>query len=78
MAHTLDTIGESVEKLRRFRDDSERAGDPLVVTVGGPVETLDDVQQWEAAGVDRLIVSPWAKSRDAVAGLGRFAGTIGV
>jgi hypothetical protein len=43
------------------------------VSVGGPVASRDDVHRWEDAGVDRLIVSPWARSREAVDGLERFA-----
>ena len=50
-----------------------RADARFEVTVGGPVETRDDVRRWEDAGVDRLIVSPWARSREAVEGLKRFA-----
>ena len=43
------------------------------VSVGGPVASRDDVERWEDAGVDRLIVAPWARSREAVDGLERFA-----
>jgi probable F420-dependent oxidoreductase len=78
MAHTVETVGASVDKLRRYRDEAGRGDEPVVVTVGGPVETVDDVVRWEKAGVDRLIVSPWARSPGAVEGLERFAGTIGV
>jgi probable F420-dependent oxidoreductase len=78
MAHTLATIRTPVDKLRRFRDEAGRGDEPIVVTVGGPVATGDDVVRWEKAGVDRLIVSPWAKSPGAVAGLERFAATIAV
>ena len=46
------------------------------VSVGGPVTNRDDVRRWEDAGVDRLIVSPWARSREAVEGLERFAGLV--
>ena len=43
------------------------------VSVGGPVANRGDVRRWEDAGVDRLIVSPWARSREAVEGLRRFS-----
>jgi probable F420-dependent oxidoreductase len=76
--HTLDSIGEPVAKLRHYRDDSARAGEPVEVTIGGEVENADDVKRWEAAGVDRLIISPWRKSPGAVEGLERFADTIGL
>jgi alkanesulfonate monooxygenase SsuD/methylene tetrahydromethanopterin reductase-like flavin-dependent oxidoreductase (luciferase family) len=73
MAHTLESIGEPVAALARLRPDGM---EPVEITVGGPVATLDDVRRWEDAGVDRLIVSPWARSREAVDGLRRFAEAI--
>jgi probable F420-dependent oxidoreductase len=76
MAHTLESIAVPVAELARLRAASERAGEPLAVSVGGPVETRDDVARWEDAGVDRLIVSPWARSREAVDGLRRLADSV--
>ena len=34
--------------------------------------TPDDVERWEALGVTRLIVSPWRRSKEAVAGVQRL------
>lgn len=76
MAHTFESIAAPVAELTRMRAASERAGQPLVVSVGGPVATADDVRRWEEAGVDRLIVSPWARSREAVDGLRRLADAV--
>jgi hypothetical protein len=42
------------------------------------VTSQDDLCRWEDAGVDRLIVSPWARSREAVDGLRRFAERVGL
>ena len=70
MAHTLDTIAAPVNELARLRPDGMA---PVEVTVGGPVTSRDDLRRWEDAGVDRLIVSPWARSREAVDGLRRLA-----
>ena len=58
MAHTLGSIGVPVARLREMRASYGRADARFEVTVGGPVETRDDVRRWEDAGVDRLIVSP--------------------
>ena len=33
----------------------------------------DDARRFTAAGVDRVVVSPWRRSRDCVAGLRAFA-----
>ncbi|MDQ3146953.1 MAG: hypothetical protein M3R01_08495 [Actinomycetota bacterium] len=53
----------------RLRADAGRADQPFEVSVGGPV----DVARWTNAGDDRLIVAPWARSREAVDGLRRLA-----
>lgn len=73
ITHTVESVARPVALLRRWREEAGRAEQPFEVTVGGPVESRDDVSRWEDAGVDRLIVSPWARSREAVDGMGRFA-----
>jgi probable F420-dependent oxidoreductase len=73
MAHTPDSAADVVATLRRLQADAGRADHPFEVTVGGAVETEDDLARWGAAGVDRLVVAPWARSREALDGLRRFA-----
>jgi probable F420-dependent oxidoreductase len=75
MDHTLASIGTPLGVLRRTRA-AAGIDAPLEVTVGNAVSTRDDVKRWEDAGVDRLIVSPWARSREALEGLDRFATAI--
>ena len=75
--HTLDTIAEPIKKLRVLRAGAGRAGLPFEITVGGPVRSDDDIQRWEDAGVDRLIVSPWRRSPGAVDGLRAFSDLVG-
>lgn len=73
MAHTPESAAGAVSRLR---DECERAGrDPatLVVTVGGDAPDGGAVEAFAAAGVDRLIVAPWARTADAVTGLQRHA-----
>jgi hypothetical protein len=36
------------------------------------------VAEWEAVGVDRLIVTPWKRSREAIEGMTRLAGELGL
>jgi hypothetical protein len=43
------------------------------VVVGGTVADDTDVEAFAAAGVDRLIVSPWARTRNVSEGLVTFA-----
>lgn len=76
ITHTLESVRHPVELLTRLREDAGRAERPFEITLGGPVATRDDVARWEEAGVDRLIVAPWARSRAAVEGMQRFADVI--
>ena len=69
--HSPATVAGPVARLRELRE-----GPPIEVTVGGLVEGRDDVERWEAAGVDRLLVSPWRRSPEALDGLRRFADTV--
>ena len=77
MGHTLESVGQAVARLRQFREEAGRSAARFEVSVSGPVNDRDEVLRWEEAGVDRLIVSPWSRSREAVEGLQRFAGLIG-
>ena len=43
------------------------------MTVGSESATEDDVLAWEAAGVDRLIVSPWRRTAEALDAMASFA-----
>jgi probable F420-dependent oxidoreductase len=73
MSHTPDTVAPQVRKLRDYEAEAGRADRPVMVTVMGKVESRDDVDRWIEAGVDRLIVAPWSRSREAVEGIRRFA-----
>ena len=67
--HTPESVREPLRRLSELRGERP----PLEITVGGQVTSKDDVARWEEAGVDRLLVSPWARSREALDGLRRFA-----
>jgi probable F420-dependent oxidoreductase len=75
MSHTPESVRPQVERLRRYEAEAGRADRPVTVTCMGTVTDPGDVARWEEAGVDRLIVVPWTRSRDAVDGLRRFADT---
>ncbi|MEY2591377.1 MAG: hypothetical protein QOJ67_3361 [Acidimicrobiaceae bacterium] len=75
MAHTLDSVVGPVTELARLRAEG---APPVEVTVGGPIDSRDDLRRWEDAGVHRIIVSPWSRSREAVDGLRRFADLTGL
>jgi probable F420-dependent oxidoreductase len=72
MNHTLDRIPDAVRRLTRLWNDHGRSGKPQITT-SGPISSVDDVQRAADAGIDRLIVSPWQRTRDALDGIARFA-----
>jgi hypothetical protein len=52
--------------------------DRFQICLGGPVDSPADIARWEDLGVTRLIVSPWARSKEAIDGLRRFADVAGL
>jgi alkanesulfonate monooxygenase SsuD/methylene tetrahydromethanopterin reductase-like flavin-dependent oxidoreductase (luciferase family) len=75
MSHTPASVADQVKRLREHEAEYGREDRPVEVTVMGEAATPDDVAAWEAAGVDRLIVVPWSRSREAVEGMRSFAAT---
>jgi probable F420-dependent oxidoreductase len=73
ITHSVESVRPSVQQLHRLREQEGRTDVRFEVTVGGPVASRDDVARWEEAGVDRLIVAPWARSKEAIDGMRRFA-----
>jgi probable F420-dependent oxidoreductase len=76
--HTVETVAGPVARLAALREEAGRAEDRFEVTVGGPVATPSDAAGWEEAGVHRVIVSPWARSAEAIDGMRRFADALGI
>lgn len=72
MNHTLDRIPASVRTLTELWVDHGRTGRPQVTT-SVPIESGDDAQRAAEAGIDRLIVMPWRRTREALDGIARFA-----
>lgn len=62
-------------RLRELLGEAGREGEPFEVTLGGRLRAPEDLAAWEQAGVDRLVVSPWTRSRDWREGLEAFAET---
>jgi probable F420-dependent oxidoreductase len=67
MQHTPESAGVIAGRLRAER------GDAFSISVGGTVTSADDVSRYADAGVDRLIVSPWSRTSEALDGIKRFA-----
>jgi probable F420-dependent oxidoreductase len=76
MHHTPKTAAQTVARLQAEAQTAGAAAPRVTVAAGpGPVE---DTGGWRAAGVDRLIVAAWTRSRDAVEGMRRFAAQAGL
>lgn len=75
--HTPESVGPFVTRLRRLLDEAGRGDAKFEMTVGGAVESRADLERWEAAGVHRLLVSPWRRSREALDGVRRLAEVAG-
>ncbi|MCP2339636.1 TIGR03619 family F420-dependent LLM class oxidoreductase [Actinomadura rupiterrae] len=74
MPQTPDRIRPKIEMLRELRDKAGRAAEPFQITAHAyEMEDPAEVAEWEALGVDRLIVRPWRRSRDAVEAVTAFA-----
>jgi probable F420-dependent oxidoreductase len=73
MNHSLEQLPAARDKLVELRERAGRS-DPVEITFGaGVVADALDIEQYAAAGVDRLLVRPWQRTRDAVESLARFA-----
>lgn len=64
---------EPIAKLRKLLAENGREGEPFEFVIGGEVQSLDDVKRWEDAGITRLVLAPWRRSKEAIEGLRRFA-----
>jgi probable F420-dependent oxidoreductase len=71
MNYSADTLEQVMTQLREECDRIGRADLPEV-TVGGRADTEADIEAAAAAGADRMIVRPWARSSEALEGLQRF------
>lgn len=72
MNHTIDQLPNSLRTLAQLWDKHDRPGRPQL-TVGVDVVDVDDVRRATDVGVDRILLAPWRRSRDALDGLTRFA-----
>jgi len=79
MPATPESVRPPLERLRGYLAAAGRADAPFEVTAhvsGAPSE--EERARWAALGVDRLIVRPWRRGRDALAGAAAFARDAGL
>ncbi len=72
MNHTVEEIPAAATRLAELREAAERPG-AVEITLGAPSADLPCIRRCAEAGVGRVLVRPWARSRDAVEGMRRFA-----
>jgi probable F420-dependent oxidoreductase len=77
MSHDFDSGAAQIARLRELLVAEGRDPEAFQYCLGGPVDSIDDVERWAAIGVTRLIISPWRRSKEAIDGLRNFAATIG-
>jgi probable F420-dependent oxidoreductase len=73
LAHTPESAAARVVRLRALRAELGRADERFEVTVSSALRERDDLGRWQDAGVDRLVASPWRRSRECIEGLRRYA-----
>jgi probable F420-dependent oxidoreductase len=69
-----DEVAPMVVKMKEMRAAAGRGNDPFEVGCGyrGPLDH-DLVERFRDAGVERLMIAPWTRGREAVEGITRFA-----
>ena len=72
MNHTLEQMPASIARLAEMREQAGRE-DRVEITFAGPVSGAADLDRYTAHGIDRLLVSPWASSKNAIASTTAFA-----
>jgi probable F420-dependent oxidoreductase len=71
--HTPASAAAVVARLRALREAAGRGDLPFSITVGARIEAPSDLDGFARAGVDRVLVSPWRRSREAILALQRLA-----
>jgi probable F420-dependent oxidoreductase len=71
MNHALEELPASIERIHELAVEHGRTA-TLEVTVVGSVTTASDLDRYAEAGVTRVVVRPWTRSREALDGVTRF------
>jgi len=73
MEHSPETYARVLPRMRQVLEQAGRDPASVTVTVVGSVASPDDLARWAELGVDRLIVTPWARDETPLGGMERFA-----
>ena len=72
LMHSPESAAPVVAQYRAV-EAAMRPGHRGIVSVSGECRDEDELERWQRAGVDRLIVAPWDRNRNALEGLRTFA-----
>lgn len=74
-----DEVAAAVATLRSYREAAGRGDLPFEISCSVPGEIAPEtLERYAEAGVDRLVVRPWIKGRDALANMTEMAARLGV
>ena len=78
VGHDPESAAGRVRALRALLADAGRAGAPFEMTVShaGAGLDRDTLRRYEDAGVDRVVVLPWRRGKDALDAMGRLADAV--
>ena len=71
--HTVESAAERIAALSDVALSLGRNPGGLEITVGAQRPDIEECEAYARAGVDRLIVCPWTRSEDALAGVRTYA-----
>ena len=73
MRNSPESAAVQVKKIEELLQTGSRSRDGFTITCSGLANHPDEVKAWTDAGVDRLIVTPWKRSSEALDAMKRFA-----
>lgn len=78
LGHTPDSVVPLLERIAAIRAEHELEHEDFCITVGASAPTRQELDRFDELGVDRLIVTPWERTRDALAGIESYAELAGL
>lgn len=73
VGHTVDSVQPVIKQLRTLAHRQGRDTTTLELLTGGAAHSRDELQRWADTGITELVVTPWQKGSEALAGLESFA-----
>ena len=78
MQHDFESGAAQIARLRELLAAEGRDPAAFQYCLGGRVDSADDARRWADLGVTRMVFSPWARAREAIEGMRRFADEFGL